>query len=93
MIIEGYEQRLEVVLALFCQVRCSGDNDLIDAVTVVVELRPESATDSQAVGEKLRGRIKSLIGISCAVRTGPPGSVPRSQGKAQRVLDRRDQGG
>ncbi|HEX6260989.1 MAG TPA: phenylacetate--CoA ligase PaaK [Woeseiaceae bacterium] len=63
----------------------------LDAVTVRVELRPESATDEHAATacSVLRHRIKSLIGISCEVKAGPPGCVPRSQGKAQRVLDRR----
>jgi phenylacetate-CoA ligase len=63
----------------------------LDAVTVKVELRPESATDEHAATacSVLRHRIKSLIGISCEVKAGPPGCVPRSQGKAQRVLDRR----
>jgi phenylacetate-CoA ligase len=63
----------------------------LDAVTVMVELRPHSVTEEHAESARrmLRHRIKSLIGISCDVRTGPPGSVPRSQGKAQRVVDRR----
>ncbi len=64
----------------------------LDAITVVVELRAETATDDHAaLAEKtLRQRIKSLIGVSCEVRAGPPGCVPRSQGKAQRIVDRRE---
>lgn len=63
----------------------------LDAVTVAVELRPgfEDA-ESTAIEHDTRNRIKALIGISCDVRVGPPGSVPRSQGKAQRVLDTRE---
>jgi phenylacetate-CoA ligase len=64
----------------------------LDAVTVLVELRPEADTDAHAEAARgtLRQRIKSLVGISCEVRTGGPGTVPRSQGKAQRVVDRRN---
>ena len=62
----------------------------MDAVAVKVELRPDCATaDCEAIARQTRGHIKSLIGISCAVHVGPPGSVPRSQGKAQRVIDLR----
>ncbi|HEX2138883.1 MAG TPA: phenylacetate--CoA ligase PaaK [Woeseiaceae bacterium] len=63
----------------------------LDAVTIAVELRPgfEDA-GSPAIEHDTRSRIKSMIGISCDVRVGPPGSVPRSQGKAQRVLDTRE---
>jgi len=65
----------------------------LDAVCVIVELRPEAASDEHAASAKkhLSHRIKSLVGISCEVRAGPPGSVPRSQGKAQRIIDRRSQ--
>ncbi|HET6630929.1 MAG TPA: phenylacetate--CoA ligase PaaK [Woeseiaceae bacterium] len=62
----------------------------LDAVTIAVELRPGiEIAESAAIERDMRGRIKSAIGISCDVRAGPPGSVPRSQGKAQRVLDAR----
>jgi phenylacetate-coenzyme A ligase PaaK-like adenylate-forming protein len=37
----------------------------------------------------VRGDIKSLIGVTATVRIAPPGSVERSQGKAQRVVDQR----
>jgi phenylacetate-CoA ligase len=65
----------------------------LDAVTILVELRPESSTDEHAETARrtLKHRVKSLIGISCDIHTGPPGSVARSQGKAQRVVDRRKQ--
>ncbi|WP_179380714.1 phenylacetate--CoA ligase PaaK [Jannaschia marina] len=42
-----------------------------------------------AAGAVLEREIKDLIGVSCAVVVGPPGSVERSQGKARRVVDRR----
>ena len=35
-------------------------------------------------------RIRETIGLSCKVTVLPGGSLPRSEGKAQRVVDRRD---
>jgi phenylacetate-CoA ligase len=63
----------------------------LDMVTILVEMRPETDTEANAESARsaLHRRIKSLVGISCEIRTGRPGSVPRSQGKAQRVVDRR----
>jgi phenylacetate-CoA ligase len=63
----------------------------LDTVTILVEMRPETDTEANAESARsvLHKRIKSLVGISCEIRTGSPGSVPRSQGKAQRVVDRR----
>ena len=34
-------------------------------------------------------QIKGLIGVSAKVRVAEPGAVPRSQGKAVRVIDKR----
>jgi phenylacetate-CoA ligase len=41
------------------------------------------------VQQTLEGAIKSTIGISAQVRVGDPGSIERSLGKAQRVIDQR----
>ncbi len=62
----------------------------LDALAVLVELRCER-TDAEcaAIAARTHALIKSMIGISCDVRVGQPGSVPRSQGKAQRVIDAR----
>jgi phenylacetate-CoA ligase len=63
----------------------------LDAIAVQVELRPEYANiERDAIAARTRARIKSVISISCEVRVGPPGTVPRSQGKAQRVVDSRE---
>lgn len=63
----------------------------LDELDVVVEARSETAgnDDTQALAAALRHDIKSLIGVSATVRIAPPGGVERSQGKAQRVVDRR----
>jgi phenylacetate-CoA ligase len=63
----------------------------LDEVEVRCELRPDS--DGANVGEVaawLRGRIKTLVGVSTKVVVGPPDSVERSLvGKARRVIDKR----
>jgi len=65
---------------------------VLDAMSVEIEVAPDAPAgedDLAAAGRELRERIKAMIGITCAVRAMPPGSVPRSQGKAVRVRDLR----
>lgn len=57
----------------------------MDAMTVHVE----ATGDPAGLGDELSGRIKNAIGLSVAVKVGPPESVPRSQGKAVRIVDKR----
>jgi len=62
----------------------------MDQVRVLVEPRSDAGADEQAQdAKKLAARIKTLIGISVTVDVRPEGSLPRSQGKAARVLDHR----
>ena len=37
-------------------------------------------------------RIKQALGVTVQVKVGAPGSVPRSEGKAVRVIDHRPKG-
>ena len=64
----------------------------LDELAVHVECAAEVAGD-EARREHLRvalqGSIKSTIGISTRVRVRDPGTLERSAGKAQRVVDRR----
>jgi phenylacetate-CoA ligase len=55
----------------------------LDELTIEVE-----SADAGA-GERVRHHVKSMIGVSAAVRVLAPGAVPRSQGKAVRVRDLR----
>ena len=41
----------------------------------------------------LKQRIKSYIGITAEISVQPPGTVPRSEGKARRVIDKRRRAG
>lgn len=65
----------------------------MEGLEVNVELRPShsklSAEDRNSVGNQIRARIKSYIGISTKVTVMDPDSIARSEGKAQRVLDKR----
>jgi phenylacetate-CoA ligase len=68
--------------------------DRMDAMTVLVEATPDATDDSaiDASGKALSKKIKDVVGVSTRVIVGEPGSVPRSQGKAVRVIDNRPKG-
>jgi len=63
----------------------------MDAMCVMVEAEPNSADESSrsVAEEALVKRVKDLVGVSCDVVVKEPGGVPRSQGKAVRVVDKR----
>ena len=65
-----------------------------DKLEVQVELTEEMFSDTVAEIEKLRDgikdRIKSVVGISAKIQLVPPKSIPRSEGKAKRVIDKRN---
>ena len=64
-----------------------------DTLEVKVELSEEMFSDTVAHIEKLRdhiaGQIKSVVGVQAKVSLVPPKSIPRSEGKAKRVIDNR----
>jgi phenylacetate-CoA ligase len=66
----------------------------MDAMRVMVEVTPTATGEaSKAAAERmLVKRIKDMVGVSTEVIVGDPGDVPRSQGKAVRVIDNRDKG-
>jgi phenylacetate-CoA ligase len=63
----------------------------LDAVEVRCEVLPQHAqVNRDEIAAALRGRIKTLIGISTTVDVGVPDSLERTLvGKAKRVVDRR----
>jgi len=65
--------------------------DRLDAMLVKVEAIPglDSADARSAAAQTLAQKIKSSMGVSAEVIAGDTGSVPRSQGKAVRVIDNR----
>lgn len=63
----------------------------MDAMRVLVEANPQSADEASRVAAAtiLTKQIKDIVGVSTEVTVGEPGAVPRSQGKAVRVVDNR----
>jgi phenylacetate-CoA ligase len=62
----------------------------LDVIEVNVELAGGANTGNKQEAEAaLKHRIKSYIGISASVKVHDPGGIPRSEGKAQRVVDKR----
>jgi phenylacetate-CoA ligase len=55
------------------------------------EILKDVATARRKI-ENLKRDIKDMIGISAKVTLVPPGTIPRSEGKAKRVDDRRPKG-
>ena len=62
----------------------------LDEMEVLVEAGQSGAAEQrQAAAAELAHHIKSLIGVSAKVTVRDPGGVERSQGKARRVIDKR----
>ena len=50
----------------------------------------EAGTDTSAQADRLAKHIKENVGVSAAITIEPPETLPRSQGKAVRVVDASD---
>lgn len=62
----------------------------MDNMTLWVEVSEGSSDDIRAtLARALQKRVKQTLGISVTARVGQPGEVPRSQGKAVRIVDNR----
>ncbi len=64
-----------------------------DTLEVQVEMTEEIFSDTVSEIEKIRRRIvediKSVVGVAADVKLVAPKSIPRSEGKAKRVIDNR----
>jgi phenylacetate-CoA ligase len=67
--------------------------DRMDTLEVEVEVDErvfsDEVKDLQKTGHEIQKDIKDLLGVSCKVRLVEPKSIQRSEGKAQRVIDKR----
>ena len=100
MIIRGvnvYPSQVEAALvgldglAPHYQIRLFKEGPL-DAMAVVVEVLPKAPQDADtraAKSAEVKHHIKSIIGVTCMVEVKEAGSIPRSEGKAVRVIDER----
>jgi phenylacetate-CoA ligase len=65
----------------------------LDTLEVRVEVNDHTFSDEIKVMQDLSARIqkeiKDLLGVTCKVRLVEPRSIARSEGKAQRVIDKR----
>ncbi len=65
----------------------------LDTLEVQVEVHEKVFSDEiknlQSLGRKIEKDIKDLLGVNAAVKLVAPKSLQRSEGKAQRVIDRR----
>ncbi len=70
-----------------------GRKEHLDTLTVKVEIKPDlakaSAMEVATCANDLKHHIKSFIGVTTKVSIVGEGEVPRSMGKAQRVIDKR----
>ena len=82
---EGYEPNYQIVVD---RVK---NNDTFD---VHVEMTPDMFTDKvgeiMAMEKSLANALKTMLGINPAVHLVPPKSIERSEGKAKRVIDKRN---
>ena len=70
------------------------DNTIMDNLEVWVEVSPEFASDEvktlEAKERRIAAELHSALGISLKVKLVEPKTIARSEGKAKRVIDRRD---
>ncbi|MEO0036351.1 MAG: hypothetical protein RLZZ501_2374 [Pseudomonadota bacterium] len=65
----------------------------LDHLTIEAEADAVAGDEERGrLAALLRHHVKSLIGVTCDVRVHPPGTLPRSEGKAVRVKDLRQEG-
>ena len=65
----------------------------LDTMAVVVETTSEADETTRARhASAFQKRVKQMLGVSILAQVGAPGSVPRSQGKAVRIVDHRPKG-
>jgi len=72
----------------YCEINRKGQ---MDTLTIHTELS-EAISDRpviQGLADTLQKKIKTMIGVSAKIEIGKPGTIPRSEGKAKRVIDNR----
>ncbi|MBE3588203.1 MAG: phenylacetate--CoA ligase [Thermoanaerobacteraceae bacterium] len=66
----------------------------LDQLEIWVELAEQMFSDKvrqlEDLENRLRERIQSVLGIAARVKLVEPNTIPRSEGKAKRVVDRRE---
>ncbi len=69
-------------------------NGNLDELEILVELSEQLFSDKMSeldlLENKIKSRIASVLGISAKIRFVEPKTIPRSEGKAVRVIDKRN---
>ncbi len=74
------------------ELRLERGESRMDELTVRVEASEALYSDGDAVaaaGRGLASALRSVLGVGCRVEVVAPGQLPRSEGKAARVIDNR----
>jgi phenylacetate-CoA ligase len=65
----------------------------LDTLEVLVEVNDKIFSDEiknlESIEKKIKKEINSVLGIGVTVKLVEPGSIPRSEGKAKRIIDKR----
>ncbi len=63
----------------------------MDSLDLRVEAREQAASehDRETLAKQVKGKVKDIIGVNIGVEVMTPMSLPRSEGKAQRLIDNR----
>jgi len=103
MIVSGvnvFPSQIESVLMEFAEIEPQYvihlfKKGFIDAIRVETEVKPPIYEKGEAfiaaLTGKVAGRIQAVVGIKVPVEILPAGSIPRSVGKAKRILDERQE--
>lgn len=82
---DGYEANYQLIVDRV------GNSDTIDCdVEWLADNAPVDDADKAAREKKLVADLKSMLGIVVKVRLVEPKSIPRSEGKAVRIIDKRN---
>ena len=69
------------------------DRDIIDSLMVQVELTPDTFSDEMKVLEKFKNDIElklyNILQVRATIELVAPGTLPRTEGKAKHVIDKR----
>ncbi|HEV2357303.1 MAG TPA: phenylacetate--CoA ligase [bacterium] len=65
----------------------------LDVLEVHIERRDAGATETVALARRAESALRANLGLSAVVAVLAPGEIPRSEGKALRVIDRRPRRG
>jgi len=82
--VEGVLPQYQIVLT-----RSGALDELEVKVEATAEILSDEMRQVQALVRRLEGELESALALRCKVTLAEPGSLPRSLGKAQRVVDQR----